>query len=669
MPGQTMGSLSSSFSKLQRLAQSFDEIGSLGERRQEALVELAMELGATAIPLCIRELGAKEQAPRRADESEASEAHLEPGQTRWGWACTLLLVLGTDDALRPRIDAALETLAHAPGSSSSARARDVLAELDDGSGPSDSPRVAGHDPVAGGAAASVPDESLNAELVEQLQTLPRRAPDIAHAGHLLATQLEPDDMLAVIDQLGAVDPARALDLMDELRIRNDLDESEHAQVRRLRAEICALSGLPARPPTRLRSRPPAQRRDEHDAAKIDTSNLEISVGKDATRDGSGRDVPMRSVPPGGQRVATAYVGSHPSGRCLVVATCRSATSLRHRVIYLLITDDDRVVDGLYREDAGPCDIDTEILGPVRARGHRVATHSALHVRELVLRAAHRTREQGGPLPPAFYLGRDLLGIYDEHTDPAYSHPGLGAADRAILEAGNPASNEIGLLVDRALGLLDAGKPERARPVLERLLVRWPDSIDGNEALARCLVALDEHRSAREYARVAARLAPDEARHHWNLAAIAHLEERPGSCYLALLDYLDLAGDRDGATGSTTERRRSAHCFVTEYERIARLEYPDVDPEAVARADDLVYIAREHLQDGHALKAIVGLEQALATVPEHYPAATWLGIAHRERGQRNRAIEYLRRALACRPGYLEARQALEALVSSPREQPA
>ena len=630
MPGHTMGSLSSSFTKLQRLSQSFGAISSLGERQQSALLDLAMELGATAIPLCIRELGSDDLDPsgasrelsQQASDSVLTRAPSRPGHTRLGWACILLLALAADDGLRPRVVSALQALARGSASRAATRARNVLAELHDD--PGTPPGVADHPALAEGSGAlpGAPAENVDAELVEQLRALPRRAPDIAHAGHLLATQLEPQDMFAVLEQLASCDPARALDLLDELHLRNDLDEGERAYVRRLRVEVCALSGLPA-------------------------------AGA------------ARSIPPGGQRVATAYIGSHPSGRCLVLATCRSASSMHHRAIYLLITPDDIIVDGLYREDAGPCDVETEILGPVRAQGHRVATHGVLHIRELVLRAAHHSRELGSFLPPAFYLGRDLLGIHGEHTDPAYSWsspPGAWVAGHP--GASDLATTELGLLLDRALALLDGGRPERARPLLERLLVGSPDSVDGNAALARCLMALGETRAARGYARTAAQLDPTEARHPWTLAAIAHIEERPGSCYLALLDYLDLAGDRDGATGSTAQRHRSARRFVAEYERIARLEYPEVDPEAVARADDLVHIAREHLQDGHASKAIVGLQQALATVPEHYLAATWLGIAHRENGQRNRAIECLRRALARRPGYPDALQALDALIRQP-----
>src|SRR5687767_6189454 len=73
------------FLALQALARSFEDRAA---RKERELLGLALDLGATALPLCLREL-------RSADEDRRT------------WAAELLLALTEIESLRPRIVAAL----------------------------------------------------------------------------------------------------------------------------------------------------------------------------------------------------------------------------------------------------------------------------------------------------------------------------------------------------------------------------------------------------------------------------------------------------------------------------------------------------------------------------------------------------------------------------------
>jgi tetratricopeptide (TPR) repeat protein len=195
----------------------------------------------------------------------------------------------------------------------------------------------------------------------------------------------------------------------------------------------------------------------------------------------------------------------------------------------------------------------------------------------------------------------------------------------------------------------------------------PECADGCASLAMCLIGLGEVSAARPHLHRAAWLQPGNPNHSWNLAAVAHREGRLGACYLALVDYLEHAGEFDEAPGNSEERRRIAGAFTAEYERIARLEHPDAGPEAVAHADDLVHRAMLRVQIGQGPEAICVLEQALSFVPTHYQAMAYLGMAHAERHELEEASRYLDRALAVRPGYplaLEARERLLGPTSMP-----
>ncbi|MCG8416848.1 MAG: tetratricopeptide repeat protein [Proteobacteria bacterium] len=656
------------------LAHSFDVVESLDSVHRQAALDLADNLGATAIPLCIRELakhgrdttGPSSAASRGFETGRVAESRVADPDPRVQWAGIILRHLSGVKAVRDRVVAALGKLAESSSSLAAARARSALADIQHRSGAhradcASEPTTIVHGPdhladgVDGPSAkeARIYRDSMLAELAE----LWNSAAGIALAGHFLVNRLSCGEIPAVVDALGIRDPARTLVLIDELLLRTDVDETARGQLKRIRAALRAHIGRHVKTPL-----------------------------------------------PGGQCVATAYVGDHPSGQTVVIATRRVANAAGHRVLSLLICSDTKLdtnlpvnppdarredikleetilVDGLYRDELGPRAVDREILAPIRQQGYRLVPHSAKDVRALVIHAARNTLERRFALPGAFYLGRDLLGIYDQYAVISGVHLSRGVAGTNRQQAGVPSRpadfgsgefalhdcspEESGYLLDRALSLLAVGKARRARPLFEFLLARDPDNADARAAFARCLLVIDDVAGAKKQLNRAIWLQPDNGSHHWNIAAIAHAEGRAGSCYLALMDYLavtgsvDVGGD-DGASGDPAERRELALGFVAEYRRIAHLEHPEARVESVAHVDELVFRAKTHMRAHRYGPAIAVLEEACFQVPSHYRAWTQLGLAYLGDNRPHEARQCFRRALDANPGHSTA---VEALVES------
>lgn len=498
-------------------------------------------------------------------------------ERRTRWAETLLGHLGSVPAHRPRVLAGLRDLARR-GGAGGLRAMSLVAELE---------------PPAGVQPA--PEESLRA-LIAGLRT----PADVALTAHHLVTHLDEDEMLDLLDALSDGEPRRALLLTDELLLRNDLGERCRSALRRVRAPL------------------------------------------DDRRHSLGAHWPPR--PRAGRGPAlNVRMGQHDSGRRVIIAsrTVPGSRPRRLRVLAVLLAPDGTLRDGLHGDDFTQARLERELLAPLRRSGYALSSTKAPKAAVIVRKAAGGSLRLGRPLPQAFYLGRDLLGLYDEHT-------------AGIHTRGGPTA-----MLERAMDLLNTGHVRRARPILERYVSQVPESAEGFAALARCLIELGEHDRARAHLLRAVWLDPDNPSHHWNLAAVAHRQERNGGCYLALIDYLELVGEHtfDQATGACEARGETARQFVSEYERVARLEYPEVEPEAVAQADDLLHRARQRLHGGRWEEAVPMLEQALALVPCHYSAWTHLGIAHGECERTDEARRCLHRALALRPSYPLATAAL------------
>ncbi len=651
--------VSFSFVKLRRLMDVFERVGggeTLCERTVEEALTAALAVGAAALPPCIRELiGAAELRgalaehvlarlltypsvrprlfallpPLAAPEPLAALSEGARDRVR-RLLCDMRgtlepdLDFGRDDRDRDRDDRDRndrdrdhrEPDAGASADPGMGRDLDDDRDADDraanpsvgpelGADRSERPGVVPPHPLtrrrAGGqgAGGGLPALSL-AALIDDLSS----PAAYALAADRMLRELMSAELIELIEQLVEHDRGgaeRAYWLTGELLLRTELDGPTCSALRRIRAPLVQ----PAKPRWAGRVTPPAR----------------------------------------------LYVGRHPHGRAVVVASqrCPQRSALataddlaRLRVVCLLLAADGTLIDGMYGDDFSPRLLKRELLGPLGRRRYRFATApTPAAVAQLVSEAARAAVARGRPLPRAFYLGRDVLGIYDQHSARL-----VAAADDTPL-------------LERGLQFLAEGAPERAGPVLERYVKRVPQRAEGQAALARCLLAQGDLEGARTHLLRAVALDPDNPLHQWNLSSVAHRQGRSGGCYLALLDYLDLVGDGafDAGAGSCDERVALAERFVAEFERLAAVEHPGAAAADVARADDLAFQGRRRLEAGRCQPAIALLEQAVSLLPGHALAWTWLGQARHRHGDRDEACGCLQRALRLRPGYPDAVRAL------------
>jgi Flp pilus assembly protein TadD len=241
-------------------------------------------------------------------------------------------------------------------------------------------------------------------------------------------------------------------------------------------------------------------------------------------------------------------------------------------------------------------------------------------------------------------------------------PGLDAPLRERLAAlareaaASRHRRRVSEALDRGLAYLEAGRPRAARRRLERYVATMPACAEGRSALGVCLLQLDENEAALRQFQEAARLEPDEALHHWNLAAAAKQVERLGGAYLALRDYLGRSDDNERAA----ERREEARGFVKAYERMLREAHPGVTLTDYLRGEEMFARAYAALTEGRDAEAVDGFRAVLELVPRHYPSWSNLGAALLALGERDEARRCLERALQLNPDYAVARKNLALL---------
>lgn len=433
------------------------------------------------------------------------------GEPAARWAHTLLADAARAPAVRARVVADLGEVVRRADSSDRAklRAMTLLAELD-----ADVPAETQLDD---------PDAARRGSLHELARCLGSPA-DIARAADHLIEELPFEHLVDLIDDLVEAEPGSALALCSELLVRDDLDEACRHELRQRQAH--ARQPGPSGAPSGSTSR---------------------RVGARAPR-----------------------LGRHADGRTVLLVTGSQPGSRprRLRLLCLLVGSEGALLDGHYAEDMTPGAIEREFAAPLASQGFTLELAGLDAARGLVIQAARMVVLAGRLLPRSFYLGRDLLGLRDEHLD------------------GTPrcrAAGDTAALLDRAIELIAAGQPDQARPLCQRYVADAPDDAEGHAQLGLCLLGEGQAEQALFHLARAAWLAPGDPLHHWNLAAAAHRAGRPGGCYLALCDYRD-AGDRGP---DALRRTELAERFIHEYERLAALQHPGTAPAELAASEDRI----------------------------------------------------------------------------------
>ena len=570
-----LGKTPSSFAKLQSLKRCLEVAGQPGgvpASEQRAALDRIVDLGRTAIPLCVRCL-----VDSRDDVAT------------WAYSLLLHLVKSCPET-RPRVIEVVHELAEADSSPDNRKilALALLTELD----------------------AELPPihlEDIGATRTRSLRDLAScldSPAEVARAAHLLLTRLEESEIVELVEELVEAAPHRAEALIDELLVRDDVSERCRAELRQIRAPLlvdATRPGLAARPRRR-----PAQR-------------------------------------------STFWLGRAANGSTVLVGARRRPGShpVRHRALCCSITTEGEIADAMFRDDFTRRGVEREVVAPLEGHGYAFEKVEAEVARALLERAARATHTRGGHLPEAYYLGRDLFDLFDQH---------LPARTRHAVRC------RLAPLLSRALDLMSAGQHTRAYPLLRRYVSEVEEDAEGWENLGLCALAEERTHEALCHLRRAVELDPLTSDHHWNLAAAAHRAGRQGGCYLALLSFLDSAAPAD------TERRAHARGLVSEYERLARVEYPRASATELARAEELCVRAEELRACGDVCQAAEHLERGLSLVPEHHPSWIQLALVRAADNRLMEAERCLERALEARPTSDDARRALaEVRTRRTREQ--
>lgn len=333
------------------------------------------------------------------------------------------------------------------------------------------------------------------------------AADVASAADLMIHELEAADILQMLEVMADAAPDAAHRLATELALRLDLASDLRDRIARLAAPIAA-------------GRAPAP--------------CAAGDWRDDTRTAVLVDAAARQVV-----IASRPLGGRSSGR------------RGWRRWAVLIGSSGRIEDCLHEDDAGPYGDTTALRAELCADGYRVSSLEPDDAHEVVAVAARLTAGCTRGLPPAYYLGRDLLGLGDAHVG------GRGAGDPG------PAA------LARALELIAAGEPARATAVLERC---DPDQPEVAAALATARLAQHRPAEALVALRRAVRAEPDWPLHHWNLAvAFQQLGDDRG-CHHALRQFVATSALPSGLAGDPEQPARLARAErrIAELERAAWL---------------------------------------------------------------------------------------------------
>jgi hypothetical protein len=203
-----MGSPPGTLAQLRRLAASFGLQRLPADER--AVKRIALGLGPSAVPTCLRELAGSDASRRQ-------------------WAAALLAEIARGH--RERVLRGLrDLLAGEAGDEAKIDGLGLLAELGEDSAPT---RFA--DPAA-----------IQRRSVEQLADhLSGAAAEVASTADMVLHQLPPDDLLDLVEALADQAPDRAARLVDELLVRLDIDAALRSDLRRIGAPLRRTPAAPA----------------------------------------------------------------------------------------------------------------------------------------------------------------------------------------------------------------------------------------------------------------------------------------------------------------------------------------------------------------------------------------------------------------------------------------
>jgi hypothetical protein len=337
--------------------------------------------------------------------------------------------------------------------------------------------------------------------------------DVASAVDLMIRQLGDHDMLQMIDILLEAAPSAAAQLIAELLARLDLSPA-------LRDRVAALhpTDHDLTTPTNPRARP-----------------TQVAVLVDA------------------------------AARIVVVASRKVTGERRWRRWAVLVGASGRIEDCLHEDDAGADDDAAPLIANLCADGYRVASTELDHARTVVTAAVRHATRHGSTLSSAYYLGRDLLELGNEHLTHGRTR--------------TPSS------IGQAIELLATGDPIRAQAIIERCTRSATRPAPNQPApnhpadiaatLAACLLARGQIAEAVEPLERAVAEEPTWPLHHWNLASALHALGDSTGCYHALRRFVATSSASTGnliAWSDPDQSARLAHAdrLLGELERSARL---------------------------------------------------------------------------------------------------
>jgi tetratricopeptide (TPR) repeat protein len=405
-------------------------------------------------------------------------------ERRWRRAHRVLCELGRGP-LRNRVGELVSSLlrAEAIDDDTKIRAISIIAELEL--------------PVPETALLRDPNRARRVSVAELLSCLKTRA-DMARAADFIVMNLPQDDILGFMEDIVMSAPALAAELLEEFLVRDDIDSEVRQELRVIRASLAHLTVAPSahRPSVRI------------------------------------------------------MIGQHRDGRRLAIGWARmqgtnttnttNTTSVPYRASCVLLDSRDVLVDADYREGLDSRAIESELLTPLRKEGFELRRVTLGLSQRMVGEAARRRCVLGKRQPRAYFLGRDLFGLRDQHLPPARR------LDR---------KNDLAALLSRALELSADGEFALARPLYEQYLQEAPDDADARAGFGVCLLQLgDVALAEREFSR-ALELEPDNPIHLWNLATAAHQLGHGALCQLTLTRYLAL-GDLEDATAEREQLARA-----------------------------------------------------------------------------------------------------------------